>query len=167
MKINLPVSLLAFVASALVLTGCTHYADHTYPSNSPEAKSAKLLADHKLQVSSLVALSSIYYCKHNQWPPKNKLKSSNYKLSRSFSNLQNDTDENGYHIRFMFKQSELDPIHNPQWLISIRNTPSSRWHKEAIYLPVYIQGVSAGKPLKNIQSPQQFKVECKPDSAWK
>lgn len=166
MKIGLKTTLPLLAATVLMLTGCTHGSNQAYPPNSPEAKSGKLLSDRKLQVSSLVALSSIYYCKHNQWPPTNTLKSQNYKLSQSFSSLQNYTDKAGYHIRFVFKQSPLDATHNPQWLLSIHNTPSSRWHKEAVYLPVYIQGISAGKTLKNIQSPQQFKVECKPNSAW-
>lgn len=171
MKICYNISkLTAFLLAACLLTACSGSGMQHYPSNTPQAKSAKLLDDHKMQVASAVALSLVYYCKNENWPPQNTLASRNSKLARSFLTLQNYTDNKGeYHIRFKLKApvgSGLDATNNPEWLITIADAPSGAWAKGPVYVPVNIKGTSAGEELKNIKPSRQFKAECKPDNAW-
>lgn len=155
--------------TSVLLFACAT-GSHSYSANTPQAKSAKLLDQHQMEVASIVALSLVYYCKHDKWPPKNTLTSRDRKLSRSFARLTNNTNKNGtYQMRFKFKlpaNSGLDIAHNPEWIVSIPHTPSSAWSKGPIYVPVTVEGSTAGQRLNNIDSSQRFKAECKPYSAW-
>ncbi|MCD6055680.1 MAG: hypothetical protein K0R12_642 [Gammaproteobacteria bacterium] len=159
-----------FFIALMALTACSTLGSKHYDPDTPQAKSAKLLEDHKKELASTVALSLVYYCKNATWPPQNTIASRNAKLSKSFLSLQNYTDDTGqYHIQFKLKAPEdagLDINHNPEWFITIPNPPSSEWTKQAIYVPVKLEGSSGGEPLDNIKPDRQFRAECKPNEAW-
>ncbi len=155
--------------TSLLLVACA-MSGSRYASDTPQARSAKLLDAHQTEVASAVALSLVYFCKNDSWPPQNTLASRNSKLANAFLTLQNYTDKKGiYHIRFKLKaptSSGLDPIYNPEWIVSIPHKPSAGWAKAPVYVPVTIEGYSAGQQLKNIKRTHRFKAECKPDAAW-
>lgn len=169
---KLPIQLVKLIGLSMIfllVTACAT-SSSSYSANTTQAKSAKLLDDHKMELASIVAMSFIHYCKHHNWPAKNTLAKRNRKLAQSFITLQNYTDSHGiYHIRFKFKapaSSGLNATTNPEWLVSIPQTPSAEWTKAPVYVPVTIEGKSAGQKLSNIKSSQRFKAECQSASSW-